>query len=81
MSDEIITALKARMEIEDDIKRVIRLEPVGDRFRYMIETPFKTFPKFVVGNTDDAFDEVRIEMKCGMETTAERFWNNLPDEP
>jgi hypothetical protein len=80
MSAEIINALKQRMEREDDIKRVVRLVPCGGRFRYLIETPFKTFPRFVIGTTDETFDDVRLEMRCGLLATAERHWAGQPDE-
>ncbi|HSI08799.1 MAG TPA: hypothetical protein VK985_09410 [Rariglobus sp.] len=80
MSTEIIDALRNRMECEEDILRVVNLVPYGDRFRYLIETPFKTFPRFVIGTTDAAFDDVRLELRCGLLTTAERYWNNPSDE-
>jgi len=74
MSTEILNALKVRMEGEVDIKRVVRLVPCGDRFRYLIETPFQTFPKFVIGTTDAAFDDVRREFRCFILDNAERHW-------
>jgi hypothetical protein len=66
--------LQSRMEHEDDVKRVVRLEPLGTRFRYLIETPFHTFPKFVIGTTDAEFSDVRIESSCGLLSTAEERW-------
>jgi hypothetical protein len=83
MSTEIQTTvdlLREKMEREDDILRVVRLVPCGDRFRYLIETPFKTFPRFVIGTTDAEFDDVRREMRCGLLATAERHWAGQPDD-
>jgi hypothetical protein len=71
-------ALLRLMQCESDIKQVIRLVPHGDRFRYMIETPFATFPKFVIGTTDAAFEDVRIESRCGLLSTAEEAWARRP---
>jgi hypothetical protein len=75
-----IDLLRQKMESEEDVLRVVHLVPCGDRFRYLIETPFKTFPRFVIGNTDAAFDDVRLECRCGLIETAERHWAGQPDE-
>jgi len=75
--DLIMAELRAKMEQEDDIKRVVRLERAGDRFRYLIETPFKTFPKFVIGTTDAEFDVVRLELRCGLLESAEAAWDRI----
>lgn len=41
--------LREKIERMDDVKTLLRLEPHGDRFRYQIETPFRTWPAFVIG--------------------------------
>lgn len=69
-----LVSLREIMAREEDVKRIVRLEPTGDRFRYLIETPFATFPKFVVGTTDEEFADVRIESRCGLLSTAEEVW-------
>jgi N-acetylglucosamine-6-phosphate deacetylase len=66
-----IEEIRSRIEQEDDVKRIIRLEPHGERFRYLIETPFATFPRFAVGTTDAAGEDVRLEAICGELYTAE----------
>lgn len=74
-SREEWTRLKHRMEQEDDIRHLLRLERIdGGRYRYLIETPFKTFPKYVIGTTDALFDDVRIEHRCGLLTSSEHAW-------
>lgn len=72
---QTLEQLRKLIEQEEDVKRVIRLEPHGDRFRYLIETPFETFPKFVIGTTDATNEDVRIEHKCGLEATAQEAWD------
>lgn len=69
-----LTSLRHMIEAEDDVRRVVHLERQGARFRYMIETPFKTFPKFVIGTTDGDFKDVRIQHRCGLIETAENAW-------
>ena len=68
------------MKRESDIKTVVRLVPSGaGRYRYLIETSFATFPKFVVGTTDASFDDVRIESRCGLFSTADEAWARKPN--
>lgn len=74
-----IDALREKMEREQDVKRIVRLIPHGSRFLYLIETPFATFPKFVVGTTDVAFEDVRYKSRCGLLSTAEQAWNRMID--
>lgn len=69
--------VKRLLEREPDVKRVLEVNPVGDRFRYLIETHFATFPRFVIGITDAAFEHVRIEFRCGQEYSARRHWSIL----
>jgi hypothetical protein len=60
---------------EPDVQRVVRLARIaGGRFRYLIETPFATFPKFVIGTTDAQLEDVRREVKCGAPWNAESIW-------
>lgn len=64
---------------EQDVRRVIALQPLGDgRALFLIETPFLTFPKFVVGSTNEPNDDVRVLMSCGARWSAEAaFDENL----
>lgn len=73
-----LVSLREIMAREEDVKRIVRLEPTGTgRFRYLIETPFATFPKFVIGTTDAKFDDVRLELRCGLLESAEERWPEL----
>lgn len=75
-----IAALRAKMEREEDIKRVVRLiANGGGRYMYLIETPFATFPKFVIGTTDAAFEDVRLKLRCGLIESAEEAWLRFID--
>jgi hypothetical protein len=84
-SPEVLEKLRAKIASEDDVKKVVRLEPLNNgRFRYLIETPFKTFPQGVIGTTDSEFDDVRIELRASSLRAAEESWdrvvNKLPLE-
>jgi len=59
---------------ESDVKQVVELEQVGDRVRYLIETPFATFPRFVVGSCTRNVQDVCIEMSCGALESAMDAW-------
>ncbi len=71
--------LRQRLLQEADVQRVVALEPLeagGDdqRWVYLIETPFMSFPKFAVGTTNAANNDVRILVTGGAEWAAiERF--------
>lgn len=68
----VLDRLRARIVREADVKVLHRLEDVGmGRFAYLIETPFMTFPRFVVGTTDADNEEVMICLKCGLLASAE----------
>ncbi|RRJ97894.1 hypothetical protein Ga0100231_005420 [Opitutaceae bacterium TAV4] len=76
--DTRIPALRAAMEKEPDVARVVAIRPRKDRFdrlQYWIETPFKTFPKFVIGETDADFTGTRLLHRCGVYENAENYWN------
>jgi hypothetical protein len=56
---------------EDDVRTVHALQPMDDgRVLYLIETPFLTFPKYVVGSTNAANDDVRTLLACGAKWSA-----------
>lgn len=57
---------------EQDVRRVIALQPLCDgRALFLIETPFLTFPKFVVGTTNEHNDDVRLLVQSGARWSAE----------
>lgn len=47
------------------------------RWLYWIKTPFATWPKHVVGWTDDANVETEILFRCGNESVAREQFNEL----
>ena len=72
-----IEVVRALIAAESDVKRVLEIVQVGERFRYLIETPFATYPKFVIGSTDAELNDVRLQFKCGLECNARREWDHL----
>lgn len=73
-----LEVLRRRIEAEPDVRRVMELEPCGALFRYMIETVYD-MPRFVIGTTDEAFDDVRPIVKCGAEWTIRHAWDERND--
>jgi hypothetical protein len=69
-----IAVLRARIERESDVKSVLEIEPMGHLYRYLIETSYASFPKYVIGITDSNFDDVQPIFKCGLESTARAAW-------
>lgn len=64
-------SIRDLIEEQEDVKRVVALGGCGpNRYRYVIETPFLTFPRFVVGTTNSTLTEVSIEFSCGKEENA-----------
>ncbi|MEA3211282.1 MAG: hypothetical protein QOE70_4339 [Chthoniobacter sp.] len=73
--EDLTAAVWRRLEREPDVLQVIEMQPLdGGRFRYLIKTPFDTFPRFVIGTTDATLADVRIRAKCGAEWNAKRLW-------
>lgn len=70
--------LEALLLDEQDVKAVRALQPLPDgRALYLIETPFMTFPKFAVGSTNAANDDVRILATCGALWSAEEQYEEF----
>lgn len=75
---EALVDLAALLRREQDVRGVIALQPLGDgRALFLIETPFVTFPKFVVGSTNEHNDDVRILMSCGARWSAEDAFDEI----
>jgi len=74
--------LRSKIEIQNDVKKVHRLRQIigTKNWHYLIETPFETYPKFVVGICDSFGDPVQIETTCGLLKTAIDFWQELYPE-
>lgn len=49
------------------------------RWLYLIQTPFATFPKFVVGWTDSENESPEILLCCTLKQNAVEFWTDLND--
>jgi hypothetical protein len=74
-SDKTETEVAEMIAREADVKRVVECEGIGGgRFRYLIETPFQTLPRFVIGSTDAALSRIRIALRCGAEWNAIAQW-------
>lgn len=73
-----IVRLRTLIELEPDVRRVLELVPLADgHFRYLIETPFRTFPKAVIGTTDADNYHVWIEAKYSSLSGAREDWVHL----
>lgn len=73
-----LIALADRLTAEEDVRKVLALQPLDDgRALYLIETPFLTFPKFVVGSTNAANDDVRTLLACGAKWSAEEAFEEI----
>lgn len=81
----VTTQLRERIENQADVLQVLGLELLpaaederGERWAYLIETPFMTFPKFAWGTTNALNNDVRIVGTCGAEWNAvEQFTEML----
>lgn len=63
---------------ETDVEAIHALQPLPNgRALYVIETPFMTFPKFAVGSTNAANDDVRILATCGALWCAEEQFDEF----
>lgn len=72
--------LRQHLLQEADVQRVVALEPLeaggaDQRWVYLIETPFMTFPKFAVGTTNASNNDVRILVTGGAEWSAIEHFN------
>ena len=78
--DPELLRLRKMMERDPtDVRRVMRLARFGTegQGRYLIETPFASLPRCVIGTTNLQFEEVRHEYKCGAEWSAPQAWDRL----
>ena len=70
------TPLRDLIAAEPDVRAVLELKPIAGTtdWRYLIETTFGTFPRFVIGRTDATLSDVRITHRCGHIATARIEW-------
>ena len=69
--------LRALIQQETDVHEVLALSwvPQHERWLYLIKTPFATWPKYVVGLTDEENKEPQILFRCGHESNARECFN------
>lgn len=74
---EKIRQMRALIQLEPDVYDVLALSWVAQeqRWLYLIKTPFATWPKFVVGWTNDDNSETEILFRCGHESFAREEFN------
>jgi hypothetical protein len=71
-------SLRKLIQGEFDVRRIVHLaERANGKFLYMIETPFQTFPRFVIGTTNADNSEVHHIFKSGSEWSAQKTWEEL----
>jgi hypothetical protein len=75
IADKTETQVAEMIAREGDVLRVVECEEIRPgRYRYLIETPFLTFPRFVIGQTNSDLSDVRVRLKCGAEWNAVQRW-------
>lgn len=64
------------LEGQEDVHRLIALDYDADAMRwwYLIETPFATFPRFVIGHADPENLEPIVEFQSAAEWSAQHAW-------
>lgn len=79
---EATHALRSLIQGEHDVRRIVDLIETADgKFLYLIETPFQTFPRFVIGQTDVENRSPKILLKCGSEWAADEAWRGFRQHP
>lgn len=69
---------------QEDVHRLVALDwdPDNIRWWYLIETPFATFPRFVVGHTDPENLEPVVCCQSAAAWSAQSAWDELiPSRP
>lgn len=71
--------VRALIQKEDDVHEVLALAKYAGepRWLYLIQTPFATFPKFVIGSTDADNLHPELLFRCGTEWAAQDEWNRV----
>jgi hypothetical protein len=69
-------ALRNLVQKEPDVVQVLELSRLPDgQWMYLIQTPFVTFPKFVIGRTNVENQHVVVVFRCGSEWAARAEWD------
>ena len=69
------TPLRDLIAAEPDVRAVLELEPIAGTadWRYLIKTPFVTYPRYVIGRVSATGSPIAIEHYSGhIETARER---------
>ena len=74
--DPMNTHLRDLIAAEPDVRAVLELAPIAGTtdWRYLIETTFSTFPRYVIGRTNATMSDVSITHRCGHIETARNEW-------
>lgn len=71
-------AVRALITREADVFALHALARRSDgTFLYLIETPFATFPRFVIGSCDARVADARPLFRCGQRWSADAEWHRL----
>ena len=71
-------ALRDKIQREPDVLRVFELSLRTDgSWMYFIQTPFVTFPKFVIGLTDADNESPEVVFRSGAKWSASAAWDRL----
>ena len=74
------TEISKLIEAEPDVKRLVELAVIGTGWLYLIETPFETWPRFVIGTLSPDGSGPRILLNCGQEWSARAEWHRVQKE-
>ena len=68
--------LRDLIAAEPDVRAVLDLAPIAgtEDWRYLIETTFGSFPRYVIGRTSATGVGCGIEHTCGHIETARHWW-------
>lgn len=72
-------AIRHLIASEEDVHQVLSLAKIADesRWLYFIQTPFATWPKFVIGTTDPENQSPEILFRSGSEWSAREAWTEI----
>jgi hypothetical protein len=77
---EVMLKLRKLIMAEPDVILLHALAPLkGGRWAYLIQTPFASFPNFVMGTTDDENTQPIILAKAAKEWGIRQSFNELTE--
>lgn len=77
ITEPMNTPLRDLIAAEPDVRAVLELEPIAGSadWRYLIETPFATYPRFVIGRVSETGEPLAIYHYSARIETARERWN------